>query len=71
MSNLGSIYFRGFEFDFEYNYSAGTPATWEHPGDYEEWDIYNITLNGIDASDLLCRYIEDFEQEVINNLKEY
>ena len=34
-------------------------------------DIYNKTINGIDASDLLDSMLEDFLQEVIDNLKDY
>ena len=71
MSTKSSINYKGFDFDFEYNYSAGRPATWEEPQEYEEFEIYNITLNGIDASDLLDNMLEDFEQEVIDNLKDY
>jgi hypothetical protein len=71
MSTKSSINYRGFDFEFEYSYSAGRPATWEDPEEYEEWEIYNITLNGIDADDLLDRYMDDFVDEAINNLKEY
>jgi hypothetical protein len=71
MSTKSSINYKGFDFDFEYNYYAGSPATWEDPEDYPEWEIYNITLNGIDATDLLDSMLEDFEEEIINNLKEY
>jgi hypothetical protein len=71
MSTKSSINYLGFDFDFEYNYTAGRPATWEDPEEYEEFEIYNITLNGIDASDLLDRMIDDFEEEVIKELKDY
>ena len=71
MSTKSSINFRGFDFDFEYNYYAGTPATHEEPEDYPEWEIFNVTLNGIDASDLLDGMYNDFEEEAINQLKEY
>ena len=71
MSTKSSINYLGFDFDFEYNYSAGRPATWEDPEEYEEWEIYNITLNGIDAEELLERHREDFEEAVIDNLKDY
>jgi hypothetical protein len=68
MSTRSAINYKGFEFNFEYNYTAGRPATWEDPEEYEEWEIYNITLNGIDAEELIEDMREDFEQEVINNL---
>jgi hypothetical protein len=71
MSLRSSINYRGFDFDFEYNFYAGTPATWDEPADDPEWEIYNVTLNGIDASDLLDGMFDEFEEEVINQLKEY
>jgi hypothetical protein len=70
MSTKSSINYKGFDFDFEYNYTPGRPATWEDPEEYEEFEIYNITLNGIDAEELLENQIEDFEEEVIDNLKD-
>ena len=70
MTQKSSINYKGFNFDFDYNYYAGSPATYEQPEDYPEWEIFNITLDGIDASDLLDCMIEDFEQEVINHLTE-
>ena len=71
MSTKSSLNYRGFDFEFEYNYTAGRPATYEDPEEYEEFEIYNITLNGIDADDLLDRYMDDFIEEAINDLKEY
>jgi len=68
MATQSTINYKGFEFNFEYNYTAGRPATWEDPEEYDEWEIYNITLNGIDAEELIEDMREDFEQEVINNL---
>jgi hypothetical protein len=71
MSKKSSLNYRGFDFDFQYEYSAGRPATYEDPEEYEEWEIYNITLNGIDADELLDRYMDDFIDEAIENLKNY
>lgn len=71
MNKRSSVYYKGFTFDFEYNYSRGNLGTYETPPEAEEYEIYNITLNGIDAYDLLDRQIDDFEEEVINHLKEY
>jgi len=68
MATLGTISYKGFEFNYEYNFSAGSKATWEDPEEYDEWEIYNITLNGIDAEDLIEDMREDFEQEVIDHL---
>jgi len=70
MSTIASVNYKGFNFDFEYNYSAGRPATYEDPEEYPEYEIYNITLNGIDAEDLLDSIIDDFIDEAINSLKD-
>ncbi len=71
MAAKSSINYLGFDFDYDYDYSKGIPATLEDPEEYEEYDIYNITLNGIDASDLLEGQIYAFEDAVIENLKSY
>lgn len=71
MPTSHSINYKGFDFDFLYNYSKGSPATYEDPEEYEEFEIYNITLNGIDASELLENEIERFEELVIENIKSY
>ena len=68
MATKSTINYKGFDFDFEYNYSAGARATWKDPEEYPEWEIYNITLNGIDAEDLIEDMREDFEQEVVEYL---
>jgi hypothetical protein len=68
MATKSTINYKGFDFDFEYNFSAGARATWEDPEEYDEWEIYNITLNGIDAEDLIEDMREDFEQEVVEYL---
>ena len=70
MSTKSSINYKGFNFDFEYNYSKGSPATHDDPAEYEEFEIYNITLNGIDAEELLENEIDRFESEVIEYLKD-
>jgi hypothetical protein len=71
MATRGIINYKGFNFEFEYNYSAGRPATWEDPEEYEEFEIYNVTLCGIDAEDLIDVMRDDFEEEVIKYLKDY
>jgi len=68
MATQSTINYKGFEFNFEYNFSAGSKATWEDPEEYDEWEIYNITLNGIDAEDLIEDMREDFEEAVVNHL---
>jgi len=70
MSTKASINYKGFDFDFEYNYTPGRAQTWDDPEEYEEFEIYNITLNGIDAEELLENEIERFESEVIEHLKD-
>ncbi len=71
MSYSHTITYKGFEFDFNYTYSPAERQTHDHPGYPEEFEIYNITLNGIDATDLLEGLIEDFEDECITSLKSY
>lgn len=71
MSASHSITYKGFEFDFNYTYSPEERQTNDYPGYPEEFEIYNITLNGIDASWLLENQIEDFEEECIISLQSY
>lgn len=71
MPTSHSIEYKGFVFDFVYDYQPEERQTYDYPGCPEEFEIYNITLNGIDASWLLESQIEEFEQEVIDNLKSY
>lgn len=61
--------FRGFDFEFKVNYQPEERATLEYPGCSEEYEIYDITLNGINASELLENCIEEFEEELIKHLK--
>jgi endonuclease V-like protein UPF0215 family len=70
-----TIKFKGFEFDVEffyepaedsvYNYGDGTG----YPGWAEEYQFSKIELNGIDATELLEAYFEDFEEEAIQQIK--
>jgi hypothetical protein len=64
------VVFRGIEFEFDYTWTAGRPATWEDPEEYDEWEIYNITINDVDAEELVDCFREEFEEEVINKLKD-
>jgi hypothetical protein len=68
MATQGTINYKGFEFNFDYNYEPYEQQTYEYPGSPAQFEIYNITLNGIDASDLLENQIEEFEECVIDNL---
>ena len=64
------INFRGFDFEFNFSYQPEEKQTLEYGGCSEEFEIYDITLNGIDASLLLEDCIEDIEQEIIKKLKD-
>lgn len=71
MALKSSLLFRGFDFDFDYFITpAVAAASYYNLYEPEEIEIYNITLNGIDATDLLDRYIDDFIEDAINKLKE-
>ena len=65
-----TINYLGHEFEYRFTYSPPRRATLEDPEEYEEFDIYDITLNGIDATDLLDRQIDDFEGAVIRYIKD-
>jgi len=64
-----TINYLGHDFEFDFDYQPEERRTHDYPGIDEEFKIYNITLNGINAEDLLSKQIEDFEKEVINQLK--
>ena len=68
MATQGTINYKGFEFNFDYNYEPYVQQTYEYPGSPAQFEIYNITLNGIDASDLLENQIEEFDEYVIDHL---
>jgi hypothetical protein len=68
MATQGTINYKGFEFNYEYNYEPYEQQTYEYPGSPAQFEIYNITLNGIDASDLLENQIEEFDEYVIDHL---
>jgi hypothetical protein len=66
---MKTIQFRGFEFKFKYTYQPAERQTHEDPGCDEYFEIYDITLNGIDASELLFECLEEFEEEAIEQIK--
>jgi hypothetical protein len=68
---MKKINYKGFQFEYKLDYQPAEPRTLEYPGCAEEFEIYNITLNGIDASELLENQIEEFEEFIINKLKNY
>lgn len=63
------ITYKGFEFEYSCYHQPEERQTHDYPGCGEYFEITNITLNGIDASELLEGQIEEFETEVIDNLK--
>jgi hypothetical protein len=68
---MNTINYKGFQFEYEVDYQPAERQTLEYPGCDEYYEIYNITLNGIDASELLENQIEEFEEFIINKLKNY
>jgi hypothetical protein len=69
MKHKERITYKGFEFEYNYYHEPEERQTHDYPGYGEYFEITNITLNGIDASELLEGQIEEFEEEVIENLK--
>ena len=65
-----TIIYKGFKFEYNLNHQPEEPQTRDYPGCAEEFEIYDITLNGIDASELLEAQIEEFENFVIKKLKQ-
>lgn len=66
---MHSINFKGFDFDFEVYHQPEEPQTYDYPGSTAYYEIYNITLNRIDASELLEDSFEEFEEKAIESLK--
>ena len=66
-----SVEYKGFTFEYDLYYQPEERQTHEYPGCGEEFEISNITLNGIDAEELLENQIEEFEQFIIKELKSY
>ena len=65
-----SIFFKGIMFDCNVSYQPAEKQTHDYPGCAEEWEITNVNINGDDASELLESMIEEFEEEVIKQLKD-
>jgi hypothetical protein len=66
---MNTINYKGFDFQYKLDYQPAERQTLEYSGCGEEFEIYNITLNGVDASELLENQIEEFEEFIINKLK--
>ena len=66
-----TINYKGFEFEFKiFHQPAEAPTRW-NPGCGEEYEIYDITLNGINAEYLLEDQIEEFEKAVLAEIEEH
>ena len=68
---MQTVHYKGFDFEYRLYYQPAERQSLEHPSCEEEFEITNITLNGIDASKLLENQIEEFEKFIINDLKSY
>lgn len=66
---MNTINYKGFQFEYKLDYQPSETQTLEYPGCGEEFEIYNVTLNGIDATELLANQWDEFEQFIINKLK--
>jgi hypothetical protein len=66
---METVHYKGFDFEYKLHYQPAERQTLEYAGCDEEFEITNITLNGIDASELLANQIEEFEDFIIDNLK--
>jgi hypothetical protein len=65
------VHYKGFDFEYELDYQPAEGQTLDYSGCEEEFEIYNVTLNGIDASDLLANQWDKFYKFIINDLKSY
>lgn len=65
------INYKGFIFEFDMNYEPYEAQTYEYPGSPAAFEIYNVTLNGIDADELLEHQREEFEEAAIEYIKNY
>lgn len=66
-----NVEYKGFIFEYDLNYTPAERQSFDYKGNDEEFEISNITLNGIDAEDLLDGQREEFEEYIINELKSY
>ena len=64
-----NVEYKGFRFEYDLNYTPAEKQTHDYPGCGEEFEITGITLNGVDASDLLEDQIDEFIDYVIDELK--
>jgi len=70
MAFKDTINYKGIDIDFNYNYSPEEKQTWDYAGCGEEWEIYNTTINGQDADELLESQWDEFIDSVIYTMNE-
>ena len=66
---MNTVNYKGFTFEYKLYYQPAERQTLEYSGCPEEFEISNVTLNGIDASELLEGQLDEFEEFIINKLK--
>ena len=64
-----TINFRGFEFEVQFDYEPAEKQTHDYPGYPEQYQFWEVELNGIDAMDLLTDCFEEFEEEAIQQIR--
>ena len=64
-----NVEYKGFRFEYNLNYTPAERQSFNYEGNDEEFEITGITLNGIDATELLEGHIDEFINYVINELK--
>jgi len=66
-----TVTYKGFEFEYNLYYEAEEKQTFEHQGCGEFFEISEITLDGKCAMELLDSQIDEFDEFVIKELKNY
>jgi hypothetical protein len=70
MAYKDRINYKGIDIDFEYTYSPEERQTYDYPGCSEEWEIYNLKINGQDADELLESQFDEFFDFVVYTMNE-
>ena len=58
MRKIHEIDYKGLRLEVSGCYYRGSSATWEQPGDPEEFEIHEVYLNGTDISSLFNDFHE-------------
>ncbi len=64
-----NVEYKGFQFEYDLNYTPAERQSFDYEGNDEEFEITGITLNGVDAAELLEDQIDEFIDYVIDELK--